>query len=54
LSHNHSATLCDLRPAQLNPVTAASPRIVSAANQQVMPTVGNYQNNVANRDYRSG
>lgn len=34
-------------------VAAASPRIVSAANQQVMPTVGNYQNNVANRDYRS-
>jgi len=35
-------------------VAAASPRIVSAANQQVVPTVGNYQNNVANRDYRNG
>jgi len=34
-------------------VAAASPRIVSAANQQVVPTVGNYQNNVANRDYRN-
>jgi len=34
-------------------VAAPSPRIVNAANQQVVPTVGNYQNNVANRDYRN-
>ncbi|AHG47895.1 hypothetical protein RLEG12_18630 [Rhizobium leguminosarum bv. trifolii CB782] len=34
-------------------VTAASPRIVSAANQQVVPTMAKYQNNTAGGDYRN-
>ena len=35
-------------------VTAASPRIVSAANQQVVPTMAKYQNDSAGGDYRNG
>ncbi|TBC23473.1 phage tail tape-measure protein, partial [Rhizobium ruizarguesonis] len=34
-------------------VAAASPRIVSAANQQVVPTMAKYQNNTAGGDYRN-
>jgi tape measure domain-containing protein len=34
-------------------VTTASPRIVSAANQQVVPTMAKYQNNTAGGDYRN-
>ncbi|MBY3564129.1 tape measure protein [Rhizobium laguerreae] len=35
-------------------VAAASPRIVSAANQQVVPTMAKYQNDSAGGDYRNG
>ncbi|WP_184491063.1 phage tail length tape measure family protein [Rhizobium aethiopicum] len=35
-------------------VTAASPRILSAANQQVVPTMAKYQNDSAGGDYRNG
>ncbi|MBY5585314.1 tape measure protein [Rhizobium leguminosarum] len=35
-------------------VAAASPRIVSAANQQVVPTMAKYQNDSAGSDYRNG
>jgi GH24 family phage-related lysozyme (muramidase) len=35
-------------------VAAASPRIVSAASQQVVPTMAKYQNNTAGGDYRNG
>ncbi|MDK4727474.1 phage tail length tape measure family protein [Rhizobium phaseoli] len=35
-------------------VTAASPRILSAANQQVVPTMAKYQNDSAGSDYRNG
>lgn len=35
-------------------VTEASPKIVSAANQQVVPTMAKYQNNTAGGDYRNG
>jgi tape measure domain-containing protein len=34
-------------------VTEASPKIVSAANQQVVPTMAKYQNNTAGGDYRN-
>jgi GH24 family phage-related lysozyme (muramidase) len=34
-------------------VTEASPRIVSAATQQVVPTMAKYQNNTAGGDYRN-
>jgi len=34
-------------------VTAASPKIVNAANQQVVPTMAKYQNNTAGGDYRN-
>lgn len=35
-------------------VAAASPRIVSAANRQVVPTMAKYQNDSAGGDYRNG
>jgi GH24 family phage-related lysozyme (muramidase) len=35
-------------------VAAASPRIVSAANQNVVPTMAKYQNDSAGGDYRNG
>ncbi|MBY3263876.1 phage tail tape-measure protein [Rhizobium laguerreae] len=35
-------------------VAAASPRIVNAANQQVVPTMAKYQNDSAGGDYRTG
>jgi tape measure domain-containing protein len=35
-------------------VASASPKIVAAANQQVVPTMANYQNNTAGGDYRNG
>ncbi|MBY3268403.1 tape measure protein [Rhizobium laguerreae] len=35
-------------------VAAASPRIVSAASQQVVPTMARYQNDSAGGDYRNG
>jgi tape measure domain-containing protein len=35
-------------------VTDASPKIVAAANQQVVPTMAKYQNNTAGGDYRNG
>ncbi|MGZ2403885.1 tape measure protein [Rhizobium ruizarguesonis] len=35
-------------------VAAASPRIVSAASQQVVPTMAKYQNDSAGGDYRNG
>jgi tape measure domain-containing protein len=35
-------------------VTAASPKIVGAAKQQVVPTMAEYQNNTAGGDYRNG
>ncbi|MGR9056083.1 phage tail length tape measure family protein [Rhizobium leguminosarum] len=35
-------------------VTAASPRILSAANQNVVPTMAKYQNDSAGGDYRNG
>lgn len=34
-------------------VTEASPKIVNAANQQVVPTMAKYQNNTAGGDYRN-
>ncbi len=35
-------------------ISDAAPRIATAANRQVVPTVANYQANVAGRDYRNG
>jgi GH24 family phage-related lysozyme (muramidase) len=35
-------------------VASASPRILSAANQQVVPTMAKYQNDSAGGDYRNG
>jgi GH24 family phage-related lysozyme (muramidase) len=35
-------------------VSSASPKIVSAAGQQVVPTMAKYQNDVAGGDYRNG
>jgi hypothetical protein len=35
-------------------VATASPKIVNAANQRVVPTMAAYQNNTAGGDYRNG